>query len=616
MSVALPDVPVLPNPGLSELLQAMRRQMLDIGSRMDAFDASGASGAADGASGKRDPKSFVLDYGGVGDGAANNDAALAAYQSDATAKDVYVPPGDYVTTQPKSALTKHYEGRGVFLVTAAAVPADFGYMAAKPSTWPVQGDAGWFRGDQWFTDGGEWKVIGAGVRTYDLNQRYFESNVIPHHHWLDVESGNSGIAGYITGGGAANYVFMDAVASAEWVGKQCQIKQGFGGAVLGGPFTVQSVAGSQVFFTANHGLSLTWAPPGNAPSLCFGLRSWAGVRYIRVRARAGGDIYGDIVRVQIEYNPKPTELSHVFNTMTGAQYGGSIDFKAGTSGTYCTGWESQYNALAGDGAPDVCVRVKVDSCVRDSDRSDGGGRSWTGNYMASTGQRPCDAANVVVGFWRRGFDTVPATLMEGSYLVDPTVVGAANVNVKWAAGARIGHQIIIGGVAATIIGLGPGNIINFSPALTVAMPKNTIVDFPDGGVALHMAKNQWINFDGRQTSTGRSGDPYGLFPTGWGNETGAIWAGAEADGPDTALAFYNGTTRVRVRTTGMTCNGDILAAKTVQAGADLLTGSSSANPNFAGAVVFGSGSGNYIVYNNATAKYEFYVGTVKVAQLP
>jgi hypothetical protein len=200
--------------------------------------------------------------------------------------------------------------------------------------------------------------------------------------------------------------------------------------------------------------------------------------------------------------------------------------------------------------------------------------------------------------------------MEGSYLVDPTVVGAANVNVKWAAGARIGHQIIIGGVAATIIGLGPGNIINFSPALTVAMPKNTIVDFPDGGVALHMAKNQWINFDGRQTSTGRSGDPYGLFPTGWGNETGAIWAGAEADGPDTALAFYNGTTRVRVRTTGMTCNGDILAAKTVQAG------SSSANPNFAGAVVFGSGSGNYIVYNNATAKYEFYVGTVKVAQLP
>jgi hypothetical protein len=145
---------------------------------------------------------------------------------------------------------------------------------------------------------------------------------------------------------------------------------------------------------------------------------------------------------------------------------------------------------------------------------------------------------------------------------------------------------------------------------------DSIVDFPDGGVALHMAVNQWINFDGRQTSTGRSGDPYGMFPTGWGNETGILWMGAEPDGSDNAIALYNGVTRVRVRTTGMTCNGDILAARTVQAGADLLTGSSSANPNFAGAVVFGLGSGNYIVYNNATAKYEFYVGTVKVAQLP
>jgi hypothetical protein len=559
----------------------------------------------------------VLDYSGVGDGGTPNDAAFTAYLNDVATKNVYIAPGDYVTSFDKSALTKHLEGRGVILAsTTAAVPAKFGYMAAKPSTWAVQGDLGWFRGDQWFTDGGEWKVIGAGVRTYDLTQRYFESNVIPHHHWLDVESGNSGIAGYCTGGAAANYVFMDAVGSQEWVGKQCYIRQGFGGAVLAGPLTVQSVGGSQVFFTANHGLNVSWNPPASAPSLQFAPRSWAGVRYVRVRARAGGDIYGDLVRVQIEYNPKPTELSHVFNTMTGAQYGGSVDFKAGTSGTYCTGWESQYNALAADGSPDVCVRVRVDSLVRDNDRSDRGGRSWTGNYMASTGLRPSDSANVVVGFWRRAFDTVGATLMEGSYLTAAANAGATSIQVKWPAGARVGHPLTVkGGYNGTIQAVS-GNTISISPGLDKAYPVDTIVDFPDGGVALHMAVNQWINFDGKQTVAGRSGDPYGMFPTGWGNETGVIWVGAEADGATNALAFYNGTTRFRVRALGVNCNVDFLGAGTIQAGKDLLTGSSTTNPNFAGSVVFGLGLGNYIAFNNATGKYEFYVGNAKVFSIP
>ena len=170
-------------------------------------------------------------------------------------------------------------------------------------------------------------------------------------------------------------------------------------------------------------------------------------------------------------------------------------------------------------------------------------------------------------------------------------------------------------MAATIIGIN-GNIINFSPALNVPMAKGTIVDFPDGGVALHMAANQWINFDGKQTNTGRSGDPYGMFPTGWGNETGKIWMGAEADGSDFALALYNGTTRFRVRSSGVNCNVDFLGAGTIQAAKDLLTGASTTNPNFAGSVVFGLGLGHYIAFNNSTRKFEFYVGNAKVFSIP
>ena len=613
MSVALPDVPSVQNPGLFQLLQALRQNVLEIGSRMDALAAGGASAAS---SGVRDPKSFVIDYSGLGDGASNNDAALAAYAGDTTTLNVYMRDGLFVTTRPRTAHNKHVEGHGQIIGADYAAPAKFGYMLVKPTTWAVQGDQGWFRGDQWFTDGGEWKVIGAGVRTYDLGQRYFESNVIPHHHWLDVESGQSGIAGYCTGGGAANYVFMDAVGSQEWVGKQCYIKNGFGGPVMGGPFTVQSVAGSQVFFTAAHGLSLSWNPPAQAPNLSFGLRSWAGLRYVRVRARAGGDIYGDLVRTQIEYNPKPTELSHVFNTMTGAQYGGSVDFKVGTSGTYCTGWESQYNALAADGSPDVCVRGRVDSYVRDNDRADRGGRTWAGYFQQSTGARPADSANVVTGFWRRGFDTVGATMMEGSYLTAAAAAGALSITVKWSSGARVGRQVTVKGGYSGLITSVAGNVIGLSQGLDQSYPVDTIVDFPDGGAALIMKTGQAINFDGQQLQAGRGGDPYGVFPASWGNQTGNIWAGAEPDGANTALALWNGTTRVRVRIDGLTCNGDILAGRTVQATQDLRTASSSISSDFAGAVQFGAGGGTFLAYNNATGKFEFYVGTVKVAQLP
>jgi hypothetical protein len=71
-----------------------------------------------------------------------------------------------------------------------------------------------------------------------------------------------------------------------------------------------------------------------------------------------------------------------------------------------------------------------------------------------------------------------------------------------------------------------------------------------------------------------------------------------------------------VRALGVNCNVDFLGAGTIQAGKDLLTGSSTTNPNFAGSVVFGLGLGNYIAFNNATGKYEFYVGNAKVFSIP
>jgi hypothetical protein len=72
---------------------------------------------------------------------------------------------------------------------------------------------------------------------------------------------------------------------------------------------------------------MPWNPgAGQSPNLSFALRTWAGQNYTVVRMRAGGDVYGDLIRVNVEYQPQLNELVHTFNGGTGGQYGGAIDF--------------------------------------------------------------------------------------------------------------------------------------------------------------------------------------------------------------------------------------------------------------------------------------------------
>jgi len=311
--IQMPDVPAIADQGLYSFLQAVRRGI-----------QSAATGETDAFI---DITSLVVDFEGKGDGASLNDAAIVAAEADPTTS-VYVGRGEFKTNLAKTALTKRYFGDGVILAGTDALPPRFSYMASKPNTNPVQGQAGWFRGDQRFTDGGEWKIIGPNVRTYDLSGRYYESNTIPHHGWLDVESGSSGGQAYLIFGASAGAttITLQNSASPEWVGKQLQFAQTLGGAAVE-TRTVQSVSGNTVTLTQPLTGTYVWLPlSGLHPNIRFALRTWNGMYYTRVRARAGGDTYGAIARMEMSYQPKPTELTHTFLAATAGQFGGETNF--------------------------------------------------------------------------------------------------------------------------------------------------------------------------------------------------------------------------------------------------------------------------------------------------
>jgi hypothetical protein len=337
----------------------------------------------------------TIDSGGVNTSA--NDAAFTAAEASSYSS-IYIPDGLYATTLPHSSLTKAYVGRGVILQGGEALPAKFSWMVSKPSTWATQGAAGWFRGDQRFTDGGEYHVLGTGVREYDLTSRYFESNCIPHHAWMDINSGNSGLNAHLQSAAStgSKTLTLTGNAPSAWIGKQIAFISGLDGSQLQ-TTTVTGVSSNTI--TINDFPASNYAA---GTALATGKRTWNGHTYVKINHAGGGDGYGHIVRIQNNYQPKASE-THIFETATSGQYGGDHYF--GYSGTYGTGWEN----AAHDNGNDVAYIAQVDTFVRDNDT---GARAavWYGTLFKSEGSKPADTAHVVSGKWRIGLDTSFADL--------------------------------------------------------------------------------------------------------------------------------------------------------------------------------------------------------------
>jgi len=513
----------------------------------------------------------TLDLSGVTVG--SNDSIIAAAEADPT-NHFYIPFGTVRTNLTQDQLTKGYEGDGAIVTgpgsgDGAFRPANWSYMAVKPSTWPVQGAGGWFRGDQRFTDSGEWKVIGPNVRTYDLTSRYYESNTIPHHAWLDVHSGNSGVQAFLTSGATAGSttITLNGPASAEWVGKVVGFTNGMDQAVIES-HTVTAVSGNTITIDSPLTNTYIWNP-GNGitgqPCILFGHRTWAGHTYVKLTHDGGGDAYGHNVRTTMTYQPKPTEQAHPFMAGTASQYGG--DVTAGADGQFLQFFESQIQA----GNYDITAMGLTLDMVRNKDFTLQNGRFTGGVWMQSGGTRPFDVGMTVLGAWRNGFDTGFANLYETTYLVDPTISNAVNIRVRSLNGVHVGDPITIGEPGAvaysgTIIGVNTSlSILNVSPALpATSIPVNTLVTYPKGGAAINLAANHRIIFNSSVNATGRSSDAMGVFPTFYGNNQGDLImeSGTDASGEFWAVRFARGTSnttpdtaRIRMRTTGVQIYG-------------------------------------------------------------
>lgn len=533
-----------------------------------ALGASGVlGGGGSGGYGSHKPLSTfgALDLSGVTVG--SNDTILAAAEADATSLRFYGPQGTIRTNLTKDQLTKGYIGDADFITGPGAGdgafrPSNYAYMAVKPSTWPVQGDGGFWRGDNRFNDGGEWKIIGPNVRTYDIASRYFEQNTIPHPAWLDINSGGSGIDAFLTSGAAAgsSLITINGPATAAWIGQTVAFSLTSDGAVAES-HTVSGIAGSSISIApsvlAN---TYTWNPAGGqTPCIFFGHRTFAGMGYVKMRNAAAGDSYGDVVRQNNNYVPLASQY-HSFMCATTGQYGGDVTF--GSDGVYGQFFESQLQA----GTFDVTAIGFVGSLVRNVDTALTGGKFWAATWFNSGGTRPADAGHVLLGAWRNGLDTVFATMEEtGRLTVGATGGVTSTFTLATTNGAHPNDPFVIGGETLTIQSVNAGaNTVTTTAACVGTYSIGQLVVYPRGGAVLNMAKGQKMVFNSSLAATQRGADPLTVFPALYGNVQGdmILEGGSDGSGDFISFRFARGTTaaipdtaRVRLRPTGLNVFG-------------------------------------------------------------
>lgn len=506
----------------------------------------------------------TLDLSGVTVG--GNDAAIAAAEADTTFLHIYTPAGTLRTNRTVDQMTKGYEGDGSFILGPGAGdgafrPPHFSYMTTKPSTWPVQGQNGFWRGDMRFSEsGGEWKIIGPNVRTYDITSRYYESNTIPVASWMDVYSGNSGVNAYLTSGAniGDTVITLNGPASLEWVGKTVAFALTADGVPVD-TRTVLSIAGSTI--TVSPGLTANYVwNPGSAltPCIFFGHRTWAGRNYHKLILAGGGDMYGHNVRMNINYVPKASEY-HSFMAATGGQYGGDIYFNS--DGVYGQFFESQLQGQTYD----VTAIGFVSDLVRNNDTALTGGKFWAGHFMQSTGTRPVDVGIDLLGNWRNGLDTVFAAMYETSRLTVAANPGDTVFTVASTNGVHPNDTFIIGSETKTIQTFNAGaKTVTTTAAIIGTYAIGTLVTYPKGGAVLNMANTQRLVWNSSLTQNGRAGDPLGVYPTLYGNVQGDLImeSGTDINSDYWSVRFARGTTaaapdtaRIRLRTTGVNIFG-------------------------------------------------------------
>lgn len=496
---------------------------------------------------------------------ATNDPTIAAAELAADSA-VYLRDGKFAksaVTPAFSNLTKAYQGRGRWKEGTSILPANFAYMLAKPTTPATQGLTGWWDGDNRFNDGGEYKVIGAAVRTFDIAgpARYFEETTIPHPVWMDVLGGNSGIAAFLTAGAAsgATVIALPFAADASWVGKTVGFSDSYGGAIVETHLIdAVNTAGNNITLHTALTTTYAWSPlTGHAPNLVFHLRTSASWHYSKMTHAGGGDAYNLVLRQNVNYQGKANE-THPYMRSTGGNLGGDTYLNGDYLFAQNQEWQIQHQSYDSSAVSYVFSGTRAKDDRLDSVFT-------LGTYFKFDGGRPYDVAHCVAGTVRNAFDTAFASLYETSLLTGAVTGGATTTfAVKSTNGAHPGDLLVIGVESLTI-----QNVVDATHLTVTAAPASSyaigaLVTYAVGGAALSMAFKQRIVWNSSVSQSQRGGDPTNVFAAAYGNVQGdIIMETATAGGVDAwQVRFARGTTaaapdtaRLRLKPTGMNLFG-------------------------------------------------------------
>lgn len=351
---------------------------------------------------KIDEEVSILDFGGVGDGVTNNDAAFNAAEASAV-KRILLPPGNFVTTKDPVTLTKYYYGnQGVISALGGRLPGRYTNITTRPAIGTGIDYDRYFTADLKNIDAAHFRIGGFGnnIRK-SLNEPYFESGTTPYFDWTTNHSGWSGTTAMVQNAASAGAtsIVLNSVAGIT-VGNVLGLTGGASDPsylTLTDTITVATVNGgtNTITFTP----ALTTSYPGAGPTAgraTHGWRTMSSTSHREFTHYGGGDMYAHLVRGVAGYSPIAGQ-NHMFFGSTIGIIGG--DLSAGAVGNYITGIEIDHRD---NGYASGCVGVIL-NFQRTTNRN-ARGETWTGLKLKSEGGTAIDTVLTFAGTATMGVD--------------------------------------------------------------------------------------------------------------------------------------------------------------------------------------------------------------------
>ena len=382
-----------------------------------------------GGGGTANAVNFVTAFGGVNDGVANNNAAIALAEASAY-EIIWLPEGRYVVTTNRSTFTKKYIGPGVLLypssyrgaqnaaaysanVAPTATTAAFGINASKMT----------------FTDF-DYRVVAAGTRrsfdryypsgdgTGPTATQYYWAPSTPRFSIFENYGGWSGTSGVLSASVSAGATTCNVTGGvSDWAAR------GLIGQQIGfvDPNAYDGIPSEVVTVTGASGSTLTFTPAlasGYAAGwlISHGYRTMNPHEFKEVTHWGGGDCYAWLGTVVGAYTALASQQS-TFQTATVGIIGGSLTLVR--DGNYGTGWECVYDDTGTDGAIIASVQSferRNNTAARDKSvwlndfiKMDGGGTGY-----AAYGLKPIDGVYVAAVAARTGLDFTRSSFSVGA----------------------------------------------------------------------------------------------------------------------------------------------------------------------------------------------------------